>query len=197
MDQAFTSGVDRACSNLQPPRVNTLCYPLIVSSEARTSSPVSYASRTVPQSSMPFEASLGVTSVKTTSISTTSQGAARILEVEELQYSPVVHSAGKDSIEPDIQVGGPDKLTRTERCESIPAAYSVDLELGIKPLNRHGTYPQGGAINWVSTSLCIARIEIANTWPHRRRVIDLDISPHFPYLVACYFRCGVLVVSLC
>jgi hypothetical protein len=189
INQAFTSGVDRAGKHPQPPQVNALHYPLIVGSGARTSSPISYASRITPQSSMLSGVSPGVTSVTTTTISSTSQGTAHILEVQEFEYSPAVQSAGKDSIESDVEVGGQDKLSRLERCESIPAAYSLDLELGIKPLNRHGTYPQGGAINWVSTGLCIARIETANTWPRRRflcrrRVINLRIPPHFPL-----FRC--------
>ena len=202
INQAFTSGVDRAGKCPQPSQVNALHYPLIVSSRARTSSPISHASRTTLQSSMLSGVSPSVASITTATISSTSQGAECVLEVQEFEYNPAVQSAGKDSIEPDIEVGGPDKLSRIERCESIPAAYSVDLGLGIKPLNRHGTYPQGGAINWVSTGLCIARIETANTWPRRRflcrrRVIDLGIPPILSYSVACYFRCGVLVVSLC
>jgi hypothetical protein len=155
INEVFTSGVDRAGMNPQPSQANTLHHPLIVGSGARTSSPLSHASRTAPQSSMLSKASPGVASITTTTISSTSQGAECILEVQEFEYSPAVQSAGKDSIEPDVEVGGPDKLSRIERCESIPAAYSLDLELGIKPLNRHGTYPQGGAINWVSTGLCI------------------------------------------
>lgn len=151
MDQAFTSATDWARNDLRPTPVNAPDHPLIVGPGARTLSPISYgrASQLLMQSN----GSPSVVSVTTTTISTTNQGAELISEGQELS---------KGLFEPDIIVGGPDELVMIEhvRCESTPAHYSVDLELGMKPLNRTGTFPQGSEshIYWVSINLCIVSI---------------------------------------